>query len=310
MSILQALLDHTRQHVYNANPSPLGNMGVFHCHHHQRLRAVPLWHPTLILVLQGAKRLQTGTIDKTCVAGEMLLIPAHSEVQLENIPNAHSGDYLALCVSFFPATIAEFVNNAGRELDWRTQSLHLCAPAPESIVFSLLQRMQWSNALCADPSLMELRQQELLTLCARHALLGNLLSNKHSSAAQRVGALIGMNCAHDWKIQEVARQLSMSETTLRRELNREATGFRELLEQMRLTAGLGLLQETRYSVTEVAARVGYDSPSRFAARFRERFGVTPSELKQSREKTLHRYPQFKMAESGACLNESGARPRR
>lgn len=286
MSLLQALLDQTRQHVYNAQPTPLGSMGVFHCHQHQRLRAVPLWHPTLILVLQGTKRLQMGVTDKYCEAGEILLIPAHSEVQLENIPNPNSGDYLALCVSFFPATLAEFINNAGREIDWQTQSRRLCAQAPDSIVLSLLQRLQWSNALCADPSLMELRQQELLALCARHALLGNLLFNRNPSIAQRVGALIGMDCAHDWKIQDIARQLNMSETTLRRELSRESTGFRELLEQTRLTTGLGLLQETRYSVTEVAARVGYDSPSRFAARFRERFGITPSELKQSREKAL------------------------
>lgn len=283
MALLAELLEHTRQHVYAATPTPLGSLGVFHCHHHQRLRAVPIWHPTLILVMQGKKRLQTATTDILCPAGEMLLVPAHSVLQLENIPDTGSGDYLAICVSFFPADIASFLATGGRELDWMAQPPRLRVPAPDDILLSLLQRMQWSNALCADPTLMELRQQEMLALCARHRLLGSLLANKHPSIAQRVVTLIGMDCARDWKIQEIAEQLATSESTLRRELGRESTSFRELLEQIRLTTGLGLLQETRYSVGEIAARVGYTSPSRFAARFRERFGLSPGELKQSRE---------------------------
>lgn len=284
MSLLQELLEQTRRHVYSHNPAPLGSMGVFHCHHHQTLHAVPLWHPTLIIVLQGTKRVQTGVSSLRCPAGDMLLIPAHSEIELENIPSTVSHDYLALCLSFSPASIAEFLAGAGKDIDWQAQARRMRVPAPDDILLSLLQRMQWSNALCADPSLMELRQQEMLALCARHHLLGTLLANKHPSVAQRVTALIGMDCARDWKIQDVARLLAMSETTLRRELVRENTGFRELLEQIRLTTGLALMQETRMSVNEVAARVGYTSASRFAARFRERFGVTPGELKSSREK--------------------------
>lgn len=285
MSLLAQLLEHTRQHIYSPAPEPLGSMGVFHCHHHQKLHAVPLWQPTIILVLQGHKRLQTRGVDTLCAAGDMLLMPAHSEIQFENIPSPQSGDYLALCLSFSPTSIAEFAGGAGRSVDWKIQPPRLQATAPDDVLLSLLQRLQWSNALRADAALMELRQQELLALCARHQLLGNLVHNHHPSIAQRVVALISIDCAHAWKIQAVARQLSMSEATLRRALSREATGFRELLEQIRLTTGLCLLQETRYSVSEVAARVGYESPSRFATRFRERFGMSPSELKQSRETT-------------------------
>lgn len=281
--MLQALLDLTRQHIYDPQPAPLGSMGVFHCHQHQTLRAVPLWQPSLVVVLQGTKRLVSGHTDLRCDAGDMLLIPAHSEVMLENIPATSSGDYLALCIAFFPDSISRFMNTLGRDLDWAAQGQLMRVPVAEAVQLSLLQRLQWSQVLRGDPDLMELRQQELLALLARQGVLGPLLINRHPSIAQRVGAMIGMNCAHAWKIQDIARQLNMSETTLRRELAREGTGFRELLEQTRLTAGLGLLQETRYSVSDIASRVGYDSPSKFAARFRERFGLSPSELKQSRQ---------------------------
>lgn len=284
MSLLKTLLEHTRQHVYDPQPAPLGSMGVFHCHHRQTLRAVPLWQPSIVVVLQGTKRMVSGHVDLVCEAGEMLLIPAHSEVLLENIPDAASQDYLALCLSFYPASIATFLETLGKDLQWDHQDHRVRVAVPEDILLSLLQRLQWGQWLRNAPDLLEVRQQELLALLARYGILGPLLINRHPSIAQRVEALLGMNCAHAWRISEMARQLGMSETTLRRELGREGTGFRELLEQTRLVAGLSLLQETRYSVGEVAARVGYESPSRFAARFRERFGLSPNEIKQTREK--------------------------
>jgi AraC-like DNA-binding protein len=37
-----------------------------------------------------------------------------------------------------------------------------------------------------------------------------------------------------------------------------------------------LLRDRRHSVTEIAMRVGYANPSKFAAAFRKHFGVPPS----------------------------------
>ena len=42
---------------------------------------------------------------------------------------------------------------------------------------------------------------------------------------------------------------------------------------------LMLLQVTDQPVATVAALVGYDSPSRFAARFRQRFGHPPAAIR-------------------------------
>ena len=40
-----------------------------------------------------------------------------------------------------------------------------------------------------------------------------------------------------------------------------------------------LLQTTRRTILEIALDCGYESPSRFATRFRERYGMSPSELR-------------------------------
>jgi AraC-like DNA-binding protein len=77
----------------------------------------------------------------------------------------------------------------------------------------------------------------------------------------------------------LARQAGLSETRLK-------TGFRALfgtsvfayLRQARMEEARLLLLKRRLNVTEVALRVGYANPSKFAAAFRRQFGVSPSEL--------------------------------
>ena len=47
----------------------------------------------------------------------------------------------------------------------------------------------------------------------------------------------------------------------------------------RLETALVLLQSSTLQVSEIAARCGYESHSRFSAAFRERFGFPPSQLR-------------------------------
>jgi AraC-like DNA-binding protein len=51
------------------------------------------------------------------------------------------------------------------------------------------------------------------------------------------------------------------------------------LRQHRLDEAHRLLRQGRYSVTEVSMRVGYANPSKFAAAFSARFGVSPSHVR-------------------------------
>jgi AraC-like DNA-binding protein len=49
--------------------------------------------------------------------------------------------------------------------------------------------------------------------------------------------------------------------------------------QQRMEEAHRLLRAGRHNVTEVAARVGYENPSKFAAAFRKHFGVRPSSVR-------------------------------
>jgi AraC-like DNA-binding protein len=74
---------------------------------------------------------------------------------------------------------------------------------------------------------------------------------------------------------DVARQIGMSERTLRRKLEERGHGFRELLDQCRLGLGEQLLSDTALSLTEIALSLGFSETSAFSRAFRRRRGESP-----------------------------------
>ena len=57
------------------------------------------------------------------------------------------------------------------------------------------------------------------------------------------------------------------------------TSLTDLLADARMATALTLLQATTQSVSQIALSVGDESPSRFAVRFRHRFGFAPTAVR-------------------------------
>ena len=79
----------------------------------------------------------------------------------------------------------------------------------------------------------------------------------------------------------MAKALNTSEATLRRHLAAEKTSFREVLTTVRMMRALNLLQVTQRPISEIAYAVGYESHSRFSVKFKQHFGCSPLEVRQS-----------------------------
>jgi AraC-like DNA-binding protein len=97
------------------------------------------------------------------------------------------------------------------------------------------------------------------------------------AVAARARAWIEEHLFEPFHIDELVRQCHVSESSVLRAFRREL-GVSPLayLRRRRLEESMQLLESGRYGVTEVAARVGYDNPSAFAAAFRAQFGLAPS----------------------------------
>jgi AraC-like DNA-binding protein len=73
----------------------------------------------------------------------------------------------------------------------------------------------------------------------------------------------------------MAKRLGVSPRTLVRRLGRRHTSYRALLDRHRRRRAGALLRESRLTVAEIAARLGYEAPTNFARACRRWFGKSP-----------------------------------
>lgn len=96
---------------------------------------------------------------------------------------------------------------------------------------------------------------------------------------RQVRRLLATNPHRIWTAAEVAENLMMSEVVLRRKLSAKNTALRSLMIDVRMSHALLLLQATDWPISAIAQYVGYESASRFAERFRKRFGFAPTAIR-------------------------------
>lgn len=82
----------------------------------------------------------------------------------------------------------------------------------------------------------------------------------------------------------VAKQLAMSERTLRRTLAMEGTSFREIVESVRKDRATLLLEDRRSSLAEIAVSLGFSELSAFSRAFKRWTGRSPSDARQRVQK--------------------------
>ena len=234
--------------------------------------------PTLIFVQHGQKRVCWSTGECTARAGEAIAIDAGQLVDISNTPD-REGAYDALWMS------------------WTEESMNLSRAATNSIaplpVATFLTKL--SQEFCAayqaafdsllnvegvPASVANHRLQEVLLWLHEQGVVFS--SPTLENFGTRLRRLVMSDPAFAWSIEEAARRARCSPATLRRRLQAETQSFRDLLHDVRMSHALALLQNTDMPILGVATAVGYDSASRFAGRFRSRFGYLPSDLRGQR----------------------------
>jgi AraC-like DNA-binding protein len=123
----------------------------------------------------------------------------------------------------------------------------------------------------------EHRALEVLLLLAERGIVFSPL--RELDWADRVHRLVSQRPHAAWTVDELARAFHLGPSTLQRRLGEEGTSASRCVREVRLESAMALLQGTDLQVSEIAARCGYDSHSRFSAAFRQRFGYAPSHLR-------------------------------
>jgi len=240
----------------------------------------PLWRvfvefPTLLVVRAGVKHLRCGEREWVVRAGEMIALAGGFSVDVTNTPPP-SGPFLGQSISIDPALCAECALLGPRLT--AVVDARLIAQPPEFLSAAFTRALSACDQTVGPPLMVARHQmKEVLLALAECGLRFDLAGANQVST--RVRRLVGAEVTRRWRAGAVARQLGMSEATLRRRLEREATTFRRVLQDVRMGRALVLLQSSELSVVQVAYEVGYDSVSQFSARFRRHFGQSPRQLR-------------------------------
>jgi len=155
-----------------------------------------------------------------------------------------------------------------------------CGDINKTFEQTLLQFIAWGEF--APKELWSIRRQEILLLL-RHLGHHEVTAIVESpNLSHKIYQALGSNPQKELGSAELASSLAISESTLRRRLKAEGTNLQEIKDRARLGQGLHLLQTTSRSIGLIAEQCGYQSQSRFTNKFKQLFGLTPSELRKTK----------------------------
>lgn len=236
----------------------------------QRILNAPIIRPLLIFVLAGVKQL--GRQDEiVCPAGSFLFLSNTSGIDMRNIPGE---EYFALLIEFDFGDFDQFKRARGAEKKYFQGQV-------DGVLSKALQQyIEWAKF--APKELWRFRREELLQLLYLSGYEDVCSIAGHPSLSHQLHDLISTDIAGVWSVERLAAQLAVSDSTLRRKLKAEGTSIKTLVDSTRLGHGLFWIQTTMEPIGRIAERCGYQSQSRFTDRFKQQFGITPSELRKTR----------------------------
>ena len=257
------------------NHTALANAGKVIQHHRLLCTRIAICDPTIIYVQHGQKILRWQGKETLIPAGKMVLLVGGQTFDVLNEPCPQVGYYAAHWLAIEQTVINQFTEQFGlvhsvKDVQILTPHYHLAL---------CFDRLQQAISLPDLPSvILQLKLFELLAWLKNEQI--GFAPYKKQHVVYQIRKLIAAHANFDWKAQHIAEHLGLSETSLRRALAQEHTSFRQLLGDVRMSRALTLLQITEWSISHIAYEVGYDSPSRFTVRFKERFGFLPSDVRE------------------------------
>lgn len=258
--------------------------GIFHKLIHKTMLAVEFRTaaPCLCMTLRGRETFWTsGGEEISLQGGEMILMPANTYMVSDF--SSKDGPLEAYILSFDVQAIRAFqsANRLGREaVDPGAYKVH--AHPALAIFFESVKSIY--GKLAGSPALLQTKLLECLHLIAevdQSERLSGFLSACHSGQARRnILHVMRENAGRNLSVAEFAQISGRSVTTFTRDFKRQfGVPPRQWLAEYKLQKAQELVLNSRQSVTEIGAELGYSSTSHFIERFRKQFGTTPKAMR-------------------------------
>lgn len=115
---------------------------------------------------------------------------------------------------------------------------------------------------------------------------GNFLTkpNNTASVSAQIKQLLGTEFDREFPaFEQIADTLHNTTQTLRRRLKDEGSSYQEIKDQVRRDVAIFHLSQSKLSINDIAARVGFTEPSAFHRAFKKWTGVTPGIYRQNQD---------------------------
>ena len=165
---------------------------------------------------------------------------------------------------------------------------HLSTPEVVKTNFTLLQQCLPLEHGTPSQETLFMQQSLFFILLAVYLegvdILNIFRFNYDEPKNQAITHLITQDPQRKWHLEDVAKTLYTTPSTLRRHLSKEGVSFCQLLLDVRMGIALNYLTFSNYSVFQISHRCGFGSNAYFCDAFKRKYGMTPSQFRtQSRQ---------------------------
>lgn len=269
-------MDAHIRHMIASKPG-IGATGHITQAQHLGFTSITTMSPMIIIVRRGRKVIQTPGHEFVVKEGEAIAVAQGQVFDFENIPAA-DGSYEARWLVIESELVSAFGDPDGTQPVMPARLMGRMSSGLSAAFEQAVAALQDDGDL--PDAVVRHRVTELLTWLHAAGFRFSLIQPDSYSA--RIRRLVGQRPGHGWSSAELSAALGVSEATLRRRLQDEGAHLRDVLTDIRMTHAMQLLQSSQLPVSAIAASAGFESQSRFAIRFRDRFGFPPTAIRGHR----------------------------
>jgi AraC-like DNA-binding protein len=247
-----------------------------------------IYDPVICLIIQGCKEVVFGDNEKIRVEAGQSIIVSHSTPVSSRIVKANAQNpYLAVIFTIEIKALQLLYHeiNYNKTNEGPVQSLKV-GQTDDSLADALKRYLELSEKPQEADVLAPLIRKEIyfrLLMASHGSTLRQLIINdSHAFQIMKATVYIKENFNKAFAMSEVANISGMSLPSFYNHF-KSITGLSPLQYQkeLRLIQAQQSLKEQELSVTSVAFKVGYESPTQFSREFTRRFGVTPKSIQLS-----------------------------
>lgn len=240
--------------------------------------------PSLCIIAQGVKEIILAHESFIYGPSEYLLTSVNLPITGQVIEATPEAPYLAIKLEFTPSEILEVLHASQLKINRKEKTkrgmsvTQLEGPLLDAVI-RLARLLDQPNDI---PALAPLIKQEILyrLLQGPHGAALKHMALEESSTYQISDAIkfIMKNFQQPFRIEDLAEIANLSVSSFHRQF-KEVTGMSpvQFQKQLRLQEARRLLVTESTEATDIAFRIGYESPSQFSREYSRMFGFPPIE---------------------------------